>query len=285
VEIGGGFRIPEILERSGARLVEVGSTNRTRLADYRKALEAGGVRALLKVHRSNFRITGFTEEASLTELAALAAEHAIPLLHDLGSGLLMDPARLGLPGEPRPQESLASGVDVVAFSGDKLLGGPQAGILLGRADVMARLREDPMCRALRVDGATLAGLEATLRLYREPDRALNEIPTLRMLHATSSELEGRATQLASALDGSGVPCTVVASAGAVGGGTFPEVALPSFAVALRPGSVDAVARALRAGSPPVIGHVVDGALLLDVRTVLPGQEEDLVRAVREAHAT
>jgi L-seryl-tRNA(Ser) seleniumtransferase len=176
-------------------------------------------------------------------------------------------------------------VDVVAFSGDKLLGGPQAGILLGRADVMARLREDPMCRALRVDGATLAGLEATLRLYREPDRALNEIPTLRMLHATSSELEGRATQLASALDGSGVPCTVVASAGAVGGGTFPEVALPSFAVALRPGSVDAVARALRAGSPPVIGHVVDGALLLDVRTVLPGQEEDLVRAVREAHAT
>jgi len=281
VEIGGGFRIPEILERSGARLVEVGSTNRTRVADYRKALEAGGVRAVLKVHRSNFRITGFTEEASLEELAALAAEHGVPLLHDLGSGLLIPPERLGLPGEPRPQESLGAGTDVVAFSGDKLLGGPQAGILLGRADVIMKLRKDPMCRALRVDKGTLAALEATLRLYREPDRALAEVPTLRMLATDAGELGARADALAARLSSAGVDCRVVDSVGAVGGGTFPEVELPSRAVELRGPSVDGLARALRAGDPPVVGRVLDDALLLDVRTVLPGQEDDLARRVRE----
>jgi L-seryl-tRNA(Ser) seleniumtransferase len=284
VEIGGGFRIPEILERSGARLVEVGSTNRTRVRDYRKALEAGGVRALLKVHRSNFRISGFTEEASLEELAALAAEHGVPLLHDLGSGLLIPPERLGLPGEPRPQESLGAGTDVVAFSGDKLLGGPQAGILLGGAGVITKLRKDPMCRALRVDKGTLAALEATLRLYREPDRALAEIPTLRMLAMGAAELGARADALAAALSSSGIDCRVVDSAGAVGGGTFPEVELASRAVELRAPSVDGLARALRAGDPPVVGRVVDDALLLDVRTVLPGQEDDLARRVREVVA-
>jgi len=285
VEIGGGFRIPEILERSGAKLVEVGSTNRTRVSDYRKALEAGGVRAVLKVHRSNFRITGFTEEASLEELAALAAEHDVPLLHDLGSGLFMEPSRLGLPEEPRPHDSLRAGTSVVAFSGDKLLGGPQAGILLGRVDLMTRLRKDPMCRALRVDKGTLAALEATLRLYREPERALAEIPTLRMLRASPSEIEERVGAVVAALSAAGVDCAVTASAGAVGGGTFPEVDLASYAVALRSDRVDDLARQLRAGDPPVVGRVVDDALLLDLRTVLPGQEEDLVRRVREAHTT
>jgi len=282
VEIGGGFRIPEILERSGARLVEVGSTNRTRVADYRKALEAGDVKALLKVHRSNFRITGFTEEASLEELAALAAEYDVPLLHDLGSGLLLDAGTLGLPGEPRPHDSLRAGAGVVAFSGDKLLGGPQAGILLGKASLIARLRGDPMCRALRVDKGTLAGLEATLRLYREPERALSEIPTLRMLGTDAATLAGRAEALAARLRESGLQVSVVETSGAVGGGTFPEVALPSAAVRLDAVSVDAVQRALRDGAPPVIGRVVDDALVLDVRTVLPGQEDDLVRCVAAA---
>jgi len=282
VEIGGGFRIPEILERSGARLVEVGSTNRTRAADYRRAVEAGDVRVLLKVHRSNFRISGFTAEASLRELSALAAESGIPLVHDLGSGLLIEPDRLGLPAEPRPQDSLRAGVDVVAFSGDKLLGGPQAGVLLGRAQLVARLRNDPMCRALRVDKVTLAAMEATLRLYREPGRAVAEIPTLRMLALRPTDLQDRAASLASGLAAERIECRVVETAGAVGGGTFPDVELPSHAVELRVGSATELAEALRGGDPPVIGRVVDEALLLDVRTVLPGQETDLLRRVVEA---
>ena len=179
--------------------MEVGSTNRTRIGDYARALEAGDIRVVLKVHRSNFRITGFTEETSLEELAALTAGYDVPLLHDLGSGLLMEAERLGLPGEPRPHDSLGAGSDLVAFSGDKLLGGPQAGILLGRTDLIARLRGDPMCRALRVDKATLAGLEATLRLYRDPERALREIPTLRMLACDAAEFRLRADSVASRL--------------------------------------------------------------------------------------
>jgi L-seryl-tRNA(Ser) seleniumtransferase len=284
VEIGGGFRIPEILERSGARLVEVGSTNRTRVADYRKALQAGGVSVVLKVHRSNFRITGFTEEASLEELAALSHEHGVPLLHDLGSGLFMDPERLGLPGEPRPHDAIRAGADLVAFSGDKLLGGPQAGILLGKAELIGRLRDDPMCRALRVDKGTLAGLEATLRLYREPDRALEEIPTLRMLASDRETLRKRAEALAERLGSVGVQARVVDVSGAVGGGTYPEVELPSAALEIDVEAADALQRALRAGDPPVIGRVMGGALLLDVRTVLPGQSDVLVRRVQEAVA-
>jgi L-seryl-tRNA(Ser) seleniumtransferase len=282
VEIGGGFRIPEILERSGARLVEVGSTNRTRASDYRKVLEAGEVQVLLKVHRSNFRITGFTEEASLEELATLAREWDVPFLHDLGSGLMVEPETVGLPGEPRPHDSLRAGTDLVAFSGDKLLGGPQAGILLGRAALVARLRNDPMCRALRVDKGTLAGLEATLRLYREPEQALAQIPTLRMLCSEPSELEERATSLAATLTATGVASRAVAIMGAVGGGTFPGVELPSWAVQLGGHSAAKLAGALRAGDPPVIGRVVDDALLLDVRTVRPDQEKDLIRSVSEA---
>ncbi len=297
VEIGGGFRIPEVLERAGARLVEVGSTNRTRLADYREVVERGGtaeprppastpaVGALLKVHRSNFRITGFTEEATVAELAGLAREAGVPLIHDLGSGLMMDAATLGLPDEPRARQSLADGADVVAVSGDKLLGGPQAGILVGRAECIARMRRNPLCRALRVDKATLAALEATLRLYRDPARALREIPTLRMLAADATALRARADELAGALRGEGVECDVVETDGAVGGGTFPGVELPSWAVELRGAGgrdVDALAASLRRGDPPVLGRIVDDALRLDARTVLPGQEADLVRRVVEA---
>ncbi|HUF74679.1 MAG TPA: L-seryl-tRNA(Sec) selenium transferase [Longimicrobiales bacterium] len=283
VEIGGGFRIPEILERSGARLVEVGATNRTRLGDYEAALEEGDASVILKVHRSNFRITGFTEEASLDELAELARGRGLALLHDLGSGLMVEPESLGLSGEPRPHDSLAAGADLVAFSGDKLLGGPQAGLVLGRKDLVARMRSNPLCRALRVDKVTLAGLEATLRLYRDPVRALEEIPTLRMLSAVPEELEARARSTASALSDGGVGCEVVATEGAVGGGTFPGVTLPSHAVALTAPDPSRLAAALRAGAHPVVGRILDDRLLLDLRTVLPGQERALVESV--LHAT
>lgn len=283
VEIGGGFRIPEVLERAGARLVEVGSTNRTRAQDYRDALMSDGVAAVLKVHRSNFRITGFTEEATVSELVAVAGEAGVPLVHDLGSGLMVDAGRLGLPDEPRAATSMAQGADVVVVSGDKLLGGPQAGIVVGRRAWLERMRKNPLCRALRVDKVTLAGLEATLRLYRDPDSAAAEIPTLRMLAASSEELRRKAEALSARLEGEGVPVGVVPTAGAVGGGTFPGVELESWAVELRPDEgVDRLASALRSGDPPVVGRIVDDALLLDVRTVLPGQSDALVRRVTES---
>ncbi len=284
VEIGGGFRIPEIMERSAARLVEVGATNRTRLRDYEAALEDASVRAVLKVHRSNFRITGFTEESSVAELAGLARKRGVPLLYDLGSGLMFDAADFGLPVEPTPRDALAAGADLVMFSGDKLLGGPQSGILLGSAALVAEMRSNPLCRALRVDKVTLAGLEATLRLYRDPVRARAEVPTLRMLAADRAQLADRAQRLAEELTHAGVRCRVVDAAGAVGGGTFPEVELPSCAIELEAARADALARALRGGDPPVIGRIVRDRLGLDVRTVLPGQEYDLVHRVIEAQA-
>ena len=283
VEIGGGFRIPEVLERAGATLVEVGSTNRTRIDDYRAALSKQGVAALLKVHRSNFRMSGFTEEATVAELAGLAAEHGLPLVHDLGSGLMVDAEAIGLPSEPRAEESLAAGASVVVVSGDKLLGGPQGGVLVGRAGPIAAMKKNPLCRALRVDKVTLAGLEATLRLYRDPVRALTEIPTLHMLATDPAVLELRAEALVTRLQGLGIECTVTEASGAVGGGTFPGTELPSWAVEVEShGAPDRLARALRDGDPPVIGRIVDDTLMLDVRTVLPGQEDDLARRVSEA---
>ena len=283
VEIGGGFRIPEVLERAGATLVEVGSTNRTRIDDYRDALVERGVDALLKVHRSNFRISGFTEEATVAELAGLASQHAVPLVHDLGSGLMVDAGAVRLPSEPRAEESLASGASVVVVSGDKLLGGPQAGILVGGAGPIAAMRKNPLCRALRVDKVTLAGLEATLKLYRDPVLALTEIPTLRMLATEPAELKSRAEDLVTRLQGLGVECTVTESIGAVGGGTFPGTELPSWAIEVESdGAPDGLARGLRDGSPPVIGRIIGDALTLDLRTVLPGQEGDLTRRVSEA---
>jgi len=285
VEIGGGFRIPEVLERAGARLVEVGSTNRTRLADYEDSLRSGTVVAILKVHRSNFRLMGFTEEVMPAELAGLAGAHGVPLIHDLGSGLMTDPVALGLPDEPRAADSLAAGSNVVVVSGDKLLGGPQAGIIVGDAAWVGRMRQNPICRALRVDKVTLAGLEATLRIYRDPLRARAEIPTLRMLEADEASLEKRATTLRDRIVGRGAAAAVVATRGAVGGGTFPGVELPSHAVQLASEEgAEALARALRDGDPPVVGRIVDDRLLLDVRTILPGQEDDLVRRVAESVA-
>ena len=265
VEIGGGFRIPDILERSGATLVEVGSTNRTRVADFEEACADGSVAAILKVHRSNFRITGFTEEAPL------------------GSGLMLAAESLSLPEEPRAAESLANGADVVAVSGDKLLGGPQAGLLLGGADAIARMRVNPLCRALRVDKVTLAGLEATLQLYRDPERARAEIPTLRMLSATEPELKVRATSLAERLEDAGVSSALVEGKGAVGGGTYPGVELAGWALSLdHPDGAEAFAARLRLGDPPVIARIADGRVLLDPRTVHSEEEDALLRRIIDA---
>lgn len=282
VEIGGGFRIPEVLERSGAALVEVGSTNRTRPADYETVLASGVAHAILKVHRSNFRITGFTEEVTIPELVGIGEAHSVPVVHDLGSGLMIPAADLGLPNEPRAAESVAAGADAVVVSGDKLLGGPQAGIIVGHGELIGRMRKNPLCRALRVDKVTLAGLEATLRLYRDPDRVVERIPTLRMLSASADALRVEAERMAESLAARGVPCSAVPTEGAVGGGTYPGVTLASWAVQLEgAGSAQALAEALRAGDPPVVGRLVDDALRLDVRTVLPGEIETVVdRVVR-----
>jgi len=274
VEIGGGFRIPEMLEQAGARLVEVGSTNRTRVADYRDALEReGDVAVLLKVHRANFRMMGFTEETSLSELVDLAHRHGVAVVHDVGSGLLIDPAVLGLPAEPRPAESVKAGADLAVFSGDKLLGGPQAGLIVGRQAAVETLRKTPLCRALRVDKATLAALEVTLQLYRDPDQVTHSIPTLRMLTRDLKALQARAEALAAGLATGTTrsPFDVTASAmmGRVGGGTYPDHELASWGVRITApaGTAQQLASTLRAQPVPLVGRLEDDALLLDLRTV------------------
>ncbi|HEU4631193.1 MAG TPA: L-seryl-tRNA(Sec) selenium transferase [Gemmatimonadaceae bacterium] len=282
VEIGGSFRVPEIMERSGARLVEVGTTNRTHAADYVAALDAGAA-AIVKVHRSNFAISGYTAEASLAELAALADARGVPLVHDFGSGLLLDLAPFGLAGEPTVCDAVASGASLVVMSGDKLLGGPQAGIVLGRPELVARLRANPLARALRVDKLTLAALEATLALYRDPARARREIPALAMLTAPADELHERATRVAATLAGAGHAATVVPSEGAVGGGAFPTARLSSWAVAPA-GDAAVLVERLRAGRPPVVARVADGRLLVDLRSVPPADDAALAEALCAALA-
>jgi L-seryl-tRNA(Ser) seleniumtransferase len=262
VEIGDGFRIPDVLARSGARLVEVGTTNRTRAADYERAI-GPDTALVLRVHQSNFRLVGFTELPRLDEVAAVAHAHELPLVDDLGSGALGD-----LPGEPSARESLAAGADLVCFSGDKLLGGPQAGIVAGRADLVERLRRHPLQRALRVDKLTLAALEGTLLLHLD---APGRIPVLRMLAEDAPAVRARAERLA-ALTGATVEETVAR----VGGGALPLSELPSFACALD----QSLAAPLRAGEPPVIGIVRDGKLLLDCRTLADDELDEVAAAVR-----
>jgi L-seryl-tRNA(Ser) seleniumtransferase len=269
IEIGDGFRIPDVLACSGARLVEVGTTNRTGAADYERA--AGPETAvLLRVHQSNFRLVGFTERPRLRELAAVAGRHGLVLVDDLGSGVLGESNTVLLAEEPSARASLTGGADLVCFSGDKLLGGPQAGIVLGRADLVERLRRHPLQRALRADKLTLAALEGTLRLYLVPERARREIPVLRLLAEPSEHVRERAERLA-ALAGGEVQETVAR----VGGGALPLAELPSFACALE----EELAVALRAGDPPVIGVVRDGRTLLDCRTLTDDEVDDVAAAV------
>ena len=279
VEIGGGFRIPEVVEAAGARLVAVGTTNRTRISDYARALQAGDVAAILKVHRSNFEVTGFTEDATLADVVELGREADVPVIHDLGSGLMVDPEALGLPDEPTPRRSVEQGADLVVWSGDKLLGGPQAGLMAGSVAAVARARSHPLCRALRTDKVTLAGLEATLDLYRDPERAVLRVPALRMLATSPQELKARAESLLAGLpDGHGVE--VVAHDSLVGGGTYPGVRLATWALAWRPeSSLEGVLLTLRKGRTPVVARAHEGRVLIDVRTVLPEQDEALVASL------
>ncbi len=265
VEIGGSFRVHEIMAKSGARLREVGATNRTHLSDYAAAI-SGETGVLLKVHRSNFAVTGYTAEVPVQELAPLAHEHGLPILHDLGSGLLIPLDDIGLRGEPKAREALSAGATLVVMSGDKLLGGPQAGIILGTAGYIATMRQNPLARSYRVDKVTLAALEATLALYRDPAVARQEIPTLAMLSATIAELRARATECMRLLRAADIACDLMESESSVGAGAFPTATLPSVAVAL---AGDAVrwAAALRAGDPAVVGRVHDGRMLLDFRAV------------------
>ena len=259
VEIGGGFRVPEILAQSGCRLIEVGTTNRTRAGDYAAALEANPGATILRVHRSNFALVGFTETPSIGELAALAREKKVLLLHDLGSGAL-DPAL----GDFTAAQSLKEGSDVVLVSGDKLLGGPQAGILLGRRELIERCRKHPLSRALRADRMLLAAMEATLRLYR--DGRADELPALQALKTPPSELRQRATRAALLLQEKGIACSVVESEGQVGGGSLPLRKLEGAGVALEDAPAPLLA-ALRDGDPPVVALVRDGRVVLDIRCV------------------
>jgi L-seryl-tRNA(Ser) seleniumtransferase len=282
VEIGGSFRIPDIMASSGAKLVEVGTTNRTHDDDYRRAITPK-TGAIVKVHRSNFAIEGFTSDVSVERLAFIAAEHGLPVIHDLGSGLMIPLDVYGLAGEPTASTALASGATLVLMSGDKLLGGPQAGIILGAAGVVAKLRKNPFARAMRVDKLTLSALEATLRLYLEPERALKEIPVLAMLTAPATEIESRARAVARALSEAGLSASVTATNASVGGGAFPTAEIPSSAVVLEGNAVE-LEEKLRHAEPPVIGRIADGRLLLDLRSVLPREDAALCRAVLKARS-
>jgi len=288
VEIGGSFRIPDIMTKSGARLREVGTTNRTTLEDCRAAIgpETG---ALLQVHRSNFQQSGFVHTVPGVELAALAHAHDLPFLHDIGSGLLADLGAFGLATEPRVQEAVSAGADLVIFSGDKLLGGPQAGCVAGGVDWVAACRVNPLARAARADKLTLAALEATLGLYRDPDVALREVPVLRMLTRSATFLAARAEAIQKALRPrcpEACPPRLVPGQSVPGGGSFPGATLPTTLVLLDPGprGADSLALALRLGSPPVVARVVDGAVVLDPRTLPPDQDHDLADAVAMAYA-
>jgi L-seryl-tRNA(Ser) seleniumtransferase len=285
IEIGGSFRIPDILERSGARLREVGTTNRTHLDDYRRAL-GPEVAAVLTVHRSNFEQRGFVATPDLADIAGVAHGAGLPYLVDVGSGLLADLQPWGLTGEPRVTDALAAGADLVLFSGDKLLGGPQAGCVVGRREAVGRCRQHPIARAVRADKMTLAGLEATLALYRDPTQAVREIPVLRMLTLSGEELEGRAARLAS-LCPPALEASLQPGESAVGGGSFPGALLPTTLVALHAGALgpDGLALRLRLGEPPVVARVAGGKVLLDPRTLpeerLPDVAAALVEALRE----
>jgi L-seryl-tRNA(Ser) seleniumtransferase len=275
VEIGGSFRIPDVVAQSGARLVEVGTTNRTRLADYAGAF-GPSTGAVMRAHQSNFRTVGFVEEVEIEELCAAAAQAGVPVIDDVGSGALAERVP-ELADEPPVRRSVAAGCAVTCFSGDKLLGGPQAGLMVGSRDAIAACRSHPLARALRIDKLSLAALEATLRLYLDPERARREVPVLRMLVAGEEELEARAALMASVV---GDSARVMVASGKVGGGALPLLELSGPVCAVDPGApgLDELARRLRAGDPPVVGRAREGWLLLDPRTLLSDDEAGVAAA-------
>lgn len=274
VEIGGGFRVPDVMAQSGARLVEVGTTNRTHLRDYANAITANTA-AILVAHHSNFKIIGFTTEPPLAELAELARQHGLPLLYDQGSGALLDTAVYGLDPEPTVLAGLQAGCDVVTFSGDKLLGGPQAGILVGRAELIGQLKKHPLARAIRADKLCLAGLTATLTHYVQGN-ATQYIPVWQMIAMSLPEIEQRAEVWHRFLTANQIAADIVAGESTVGGGSLPGAMLPTRLVAIKVAQVDGFAAALRCGDPPIIGRIVADQLLLDPRTVLPEQDVSLL---------
>ena len=277
IEIGDGFRIPEIMSRSGAVLREVGTTNRTSVQDYRDAI-SDPTRLLLRVHPSNFRIEGFTARPELAELVALGRERGIPVYEDLGSGCVVDLRPFGI-DEPVVQESLRAGADLVSFSGDKLLGGPQAGILAGKAEIVARLRRNPMFRALRLDKLIYQALENTLRALVMED--WDQVPTLRMIRASSDEIRERTERLLAAIPG--LDARVQPGESVIGGGSTPEQSISTWLAVVKCTDVVAAEKNLRAADPPVIARIEDGRLVLDLRTVFPDEEEELKRALESLH--
>lgn len=283
VEIGGSFRIPDVIAKSGARLVEVGATNRTHLTDYEKMINEETA-LLLKVHTSNFRIIGFTSEVSAEDLVTLAHMNGLPVVEDLGSGSLVDLSPFGLPPEPTVQQIVKAGVDVITFSGDKLLGGPQAGLIVGKKEIIDRIKRNPLNRALRIDKFTLASLEAVLRHYYDLDQALTTIPTLRMLTQPVDLIKKRARRLMRRVHTSALPaCSLCLrpTMSRVGGGAMPEHALPSWAVAFKPEkmSIGALETGLRALPIPIIGRIEDDSLLLDMRTISDNEVPDLATSL------
>jgi L-seryl-tRNA(Ser) seleniumtransferase len=278
VEIGGGFRLPEVMRQSGARLVEVGTTNRTYIGDYEEAITEETA-LLMRVHRSNFRLTGFVHDPTLGELVELGEKKGLLVVDDLGSGALLDTSVYGLAHEPTLQESVADGVALVSASGDKLLGGPQAGIILGRRDLIAKLKRHPLTRALRVDKTTIAGLQATLLHYLKGE-AEEKVPIWQMIAAPVEAVERRAIAWTEKLAAAGITAEVVDGRSTVGGGSLPGETLPTKLLAIRVDSPDELANRLRAGDPPVIGRIEDDLLLLDPRAVLAEEDEVLIETIK-----
>ncbi len=285
VEIGGAFRVPDVMKQSGCRMVEVGTTNKTRIGDYEKAITPDTA-LLMRVHRSNFAVVGFVEEPSLEELVALAKQHGIRVMDDIGSGALLDVARYGIDPEPMIAASVAQGADLACISGDKLLGGPQAGLIAGKTDAVALCRRHPLFRAVRPDKLQLVALEATLRLYLNPDTVEDNIPTLRMMKAPVAEMEKRARAMAKALEKAKIGAEVWDEESQIGGGSTPGQNLKTKVVAIDPGTAgaDALIVKLRLGEPPVFARVQKGRVLLDPRTMQDGEDEEAVAAIKAAFA-
>lgn len=280
IEIGGGFRIPEVMLQSGVRLVEVGTTNRTHIGDYESAIDEETA-LLLHVHYSNFRVLGFARQVALSELVEVANQHGLLAIEDLGSGCLLDTTAFGLAHEPTVQEAIAQGADLVCFSGDKLLGAPQAGMVVGRADLIALLKTHPLARALRVDKTTIAGLQANLLHYLRGE-ATEKVPVWRMISLSVDKLQARADSWVERLRSWGVEAEVIPGLSTVGGGSLPGETLPTRLVALRVTSPDRFAQRLRIGKPPVVGRIEGGQFILDPRTVLPEEGQELLSAVEQA---